>query len=497
MTLPSLPGLPGLPALPEPQGGLPDPSALPGLPGFPSLPEPAAGPAARRSGSLCNRTDLYWDGVWPVSSQAVWSTGEDLRARLASGVTRRTRLSVMDRDEAETVFTERTGRDRRLGLASLLDSWGTVSAEQARDFTGHRQLTKVTDRSVSAMFSCGILDIGLLTSSMSAASADPASVLYRTGDAGAARRRFAPTHSTVELWQIDGGITDAPKGGYFDRHNVLAAELALRSVEENPAVVTCFGEKYASSEMLFPADYRRHRAGSGYVLGQRRSNPARGDGCLVLQNGVRVVIEITATSSSASFRRKVSRWAEVLDRHPLDASGLVVLFVAAPHPGRDGHPPTSNVTKIKADITEALKKHNPAGPDSAHARIAVASWWDFFPARHTVAEAFTDLTVLVPQRGWHQVSLVHEMAPRQGADLARGALQSSQVLGATPWWLRQDEVTELVGGLPSARSALPFPQIPSTADPSVPARTRNTVMPPRLKLLAHRGPDTRGGSRHR
>lgn len=483
--------LPPLPTLPP----LPDPTAT--LPSLPSLPEPVSAPAQHQgefAHQLRERTDPYWDGVWTLGSQAVWSTADDVRSQKAAGLLPSRALSAMDPESAHEVFAHDTvGRPRRIALASLLDSWGTVTGEQAQHFTGHRQVGLVDDKSVNAMFSTGILDIGRVTSALRVPTKDPSSVLLRTGDAGAARSQWTPNHSSVELWQIDGGVTDTPKTGYFDRHNVLSAELALRSVEINPQVLTCFGEKYAASNLLFPADYRK---ASTFTPG-RRNFPARGDGCLVLTSGVRVITELTA-STSEGFRNKVSRWAQVLDRHPLATSGLFVLFVVAPHPGRDGKISTANVGKIRRDINEVLKKHNPAGVDSAHARIGVVSWADWFPARHEVSQKFMDLNVTVARGGWGEHSIIHDTpAPTDGAAVAAGHLDASRLLGATPWWLRRQDASELVGSRPCVRmeSAIPIP--PSTADPDVPARLRPTKVLPRLRVLAHTGFSNRGGARTR
>src|SRR5699024_12495167 len=91
----------------------------------------------------------------------------------------------------------------------------------------------------------------------------------------------------------------------FDRHNVLTTELALR-VAEFCDVATVLGEK----QMGLPA-----------LLDAAEINPAQEDlgrkldAGLVRRDGLLIAIETTA-SVGESFRRKVTKWAQSLQRHP-------------------------------------------------------------------------------------------------------------------------------------------------------------------------------------
>lgn len=434
--------------------------------------------------ALVDRADPYWDRLWAPGSQAVWATGTGSRARTDIGLPEPSFVPSLE--EAAQTLCSNKHLGRRLALLSLLDSWGTVTAQQAAAFTGYRQLGKPDDSQVAAAFSAGLMDLGRFVSSLQRVNADPASAVYRAGPSGSVRKQLGDYFTWPELAQIDGGFK-GPGAGYYDRHNILAAELALRSAEMLPDIEMVLGEKWSSSAVMFPEDERPR----GYGEWQKQP-PARGDGALIRHDGLRIVIEMTATTSPG-FVRKVQRWARILDEHPMETSGLIVLFVAAAHPDRAGGNQTATIEgTVRRTIADVLRGYGESGIDSPAARMGFASWTDWFPSRHHVSQAFMDLQVQVPQNGWHTTSLLKDFAfkPWKGFD-ATACIDQGRILSATPHWLRVGDHTHLVGS-PMDRMNIPVP-VPPAQNPEFSDRPGSLTaargaagkigLPRRLKII--------------
>lgn len=460
--LPSLPGLEELPELEQldPLPLLDEPGALPNLEPLDELPDLAPITEAKHAVAIPSgphpmqdRSDPYWDRLWAPGSQSVWATGSGTRARSDMGMS--APKFVPSLEDAVTTLEADKHRERRLALLSLLDSWGTVTAQQAAAFTGHQQLLRPNDSQVAAAFSAGLLDLGRFVSSMQRVDLDPAAAVYRNGMTNGARKLLADTLTFPELLQIDGGF-QGPGAGYYDRHNILAAELALRASEMLPEIEMVLGEKWANSSLIFPTDDRPR----GYGEWQKQP-PARGDGALIRADGLRIILEMTATTSPG-FVRKVKRWARILDEHPLETSGLVVLFVAAAHPDRAGGNATATIEgTVRRTINDVLKGYRERGIDSPAARMGFASWTDWFPQRHQASEMFMNLDVQFPQGGWHVESLLHEYKFDRWETLdAQAVIDQGRILAATPHWLRAGEHTHLIGS-PMDRAGLEVPVPPA------------------------------------
>jgi len=428
--LPSLPPLAGAGS-----SSLP-PLSAPALPPL-AIPSDAAGPM-QPIGSHIDRLDPFWDGLWPIGSAARWRTAATDRQQITAGTFPRTRPAPMEREQIEQVLGSLSlkSRNRLICTCSALDSWGQMTATQMQHLIGTSPLNSQgrLHRELAALYSLGAIDVGSLGEQDT-----PETILLRYGRKDYWRKLLTPYLTQTELMMIDGGVVGTPRIGYHDRHNTLTVEFALRAATLLESIEAAYGEKFSSTAMMAPQDY----IVSGFTPGAHRQ-PARADATLVRSDGLRIVLETTANSSK-SLRTKVRRWARFLDRHPMHRMPVFVLFVAAPHPGRDGRVSAGPSAKIRDDITDELKTLSSLGPNAAAARIGVAGWEEFFPSRHEVSDAFTDLRVRVRQGGWSEISLMQMPVQIEDPAAARGAIAASRLLAASPWWLRTGDHTHLVG----------------------------------------------------
>ena len=143
---------------------------------------------------------------------------------------------------------------------------------------------------------------------------------YRPSDSKACNRLIAPALTWPERLPATAGY-EWSAGGQHDRHNELAAELALRAAEHEP-IEGVLGEKLSTVHLL---------AGSGLNKPVNRANNRRADGVLIRPDGLRIVLELTATPSK-SLKEKVRTRAKLLTERPSKTSGIVIVFVAAPTP---------------------------------------------------------------------------------------------------------------------------------------------------------------------
>jgi hypothetical protein len=315
-----------------------------------------------------------------------------------------------------------------------------------------RALTDEEIDAIEASFSLDLLDIGSFTHA-TRRPGGARGMVYRPGDTDAFDRLIAPTLTFPEWVSVTGGLPWSAAGQY-DRHNLLATELGLRAAEYLP-VGTVLGEKYATVDLL---------AGTG--LGKTVANPdqRRADGVIVRPDGLRIAFEITATASK-SFENKIRRWAQIINERPLETSGLVVLFVAAPHPDRSatGRNPRQEIYRRLASV---LRSFPGTGEDSPAARIGVVSWDEWFPARHELSEAFLNLQAgfaLADGHGpdrWVPRNLLADLpfTPWHTFD-ATAVIENAPLLGATPHWLRSGDHTRLLG-TPMSRAGEEVPQPP-------------------------------------
>lgn len=462
--LPALPPLPSLPALP-----------LQGLPPLSPPPSPEPEPTQQLP-DFRERADPFWDGIWPIGSAARWRTAVTDRQAAAAGPLPRGRSLPMDKPQAQEVFENLSlkSRNRLICASSALDSWGQMTAAQMHHMIGAPALNSegTMPRELAALYSLGAIDVGELeTGSMHDRT------LIRYGRKDHWRKILTPYLTQTELMSIDGGVVGTPRIGYHDRHNTLTVEFALRCAQLLEPIAAVYGEKFSSSSMMAPQDYTTR----GFTPGVHRQ-PARADATLVRSDGLRIVLETTANSSK-SLRTKVRRWAQFLDRHPMHQMPVFVLFLAAPHPGRDGRVSSSPAAKIRDDVADELKTLSSLGPNAAAARIGVAGWEEFFPSRHEVSPVFMDLQVRVPQGRWSQVSLTQMPVQVDDPEAACAPIRSSRLLAAGPWWMRVGDHTSLVGTPADRLTDGVFPVPAHRHSGGVPPAFHRATPPRRVRVI--------------
>lgn len=397
---------------------------------------------------LSSRLDPYWEQIWAPGSQAVWSTKDILDIPRVSPVYKKFHKSA---DDALEQFFNGKFFDQKLSFLGVIDSWRTVTAQQAVAFTGMTEFTDANSASLSSMFLSGLIDIGAFNDPI-ARHDKTLGRIYRPSDSSAFRKSIEPRLTYPEWLHITGG-TPWSSGGQYDRHNVLATELALRCAEYLK-IGAVLGEKYASVDLL-----------AGMGLGKSVDNPdnRRADGVIVREDGLRIAIELTA-NDGADFERKVRRWAELISQRPLETSGLVVLYVTAGHPARLNSSSDPRVA-THSTLLRVLRDFPGRGPDSPAARIGIVSWDEWFPAKHELSKYFKELSANFAtghgsgQARWESKSLMElPFAPRPGFD-ALAVTEQMKLLGQSPWWMRQGDHTHLIGS-PMGRDNISTPVPP-------------------------------------
>ncbi|MGP4994542.1 hypothetical protein [Glutamicibacter ardleyensis] len=383
---------------------------------------------------LSSRLDPYWEQIWAPGSQAVWSTKDILDIPRVSPVYKKFHKSA--EDALEQFFSGKFF-DQKLSFLGVLDSWRTITAQQASAFTGMPEFADANSSSLSSMFLSGLIDIGAFNDPIARLDKTLRSV-YRPTDSPVFRKQVEPRLTFPEWLHITGG-TPWHAGGQYDRHNVLSTELALRCAEylEIGAVL---GEKYASVDLL---------AGTG--LGKLVDKPdnRRADGVIVRKDGLRIAFELTA-NDGADFERKVRRWAELISERPLETSGLVVVYVTAGHPSRLNTSADPRVA-THSTLLRVLKEFPGRGADSPAGRIGIVSWDEWFPARHELSDYFLNLSANFAtgtgsgESQWETKSLMEfPFAPRQEFN-ATAITDQMKLLGQSPWWMREGDHTRLIG----------------------------------------------------
>lgn len=379
-----------------------------------------------------SRRDVYYSGDWiDQTSPVAWYRRGDLeleRDYARDGVAFWPDGTVVDRDYGEDTVLAQAMRGDRLAVLGAVDQWRTMTIEQAAAVAGVPLRAAQDRRVLSAMCSAGLLDWGVSVSELrSRRRVLPHLPFVRPARSGAFDRLIAPEVTYGELVAVTAGM-EFGQSRQFDRHNVLSTELGLRAAEFLPQLATVVGEKMARTDLLLPLP-------SGSQAG--------GDLVLVRQDGLRIVVELTATVAK-SFREKVERWASLLSRHSLASSGVVVLFVDASQPSEDGD---RNLQEIRKQVSMHSASYPGVPGVSVADRMFAVSWRDLFPAAHSVSEGFMGLEAWCPagpvSRGqrWLRRSLLDEDQVRlpsseaQSESLAALAV-SSRMLAGTPFWMR-------------------------------------------------------------
>jgi len=389
------------------------------------------------------RADPYWEGMFATGSSDGWVNASQHR-RAPTGQMRWSGIPpryVTDPDEALKAMGTNRHRPSILAALGAVSSWRTVTREQLACIAGSRVMGNTYPAALSAPFSAGLLAHGYVSAGMNRlAPADQRMSMWTIGDQIDAYPHYRKSLTFAEHIAITGG-QDWSSEHRFDRHNVLTTELALR-VAEFCDVATVLGEKQVSlASMLAASGIQAEQADLG----------RRADAGIVRRDGLVIALETTASVGDA-FRRKMAKWAQILQRHPSYELPLVVLVVdvSTPSQATSAAPKNSAGAEIQAAIREAVRDYPGTALNRTAARLGVISWTEWFPGPHQVAGSFDGLAASFLARGtddgeegWRTMRLLDEdeLPYREGsAEAGETIAMNARMLAGTPHWLRPGTV---------------------------------------------------------
>ncbi len=408
-----------------------------------SAPDRAAAEATpfAEMGSACpstsvdaaHRLDPYWFGLWTGGTQVSW-TSRALVARLDdAGVGRMRRADArVSPEQAMAAMSVPKLRARRCAVLAAIGLWRTLTAEQIAAIVGAPALAK-SPADLRTAWSAGLVEEGRFVSAMAGGrDRKGRGAVYRPVNSPAFTR-FAEALPYNEWLSVTAG-RPWRSGSDLDRHNLLAAELGLR-VAEFAEVGTVFGETLSGFDLL-----SAHPGAPGGVVGLRGGRHADADLTCVRTDGMRIAVELTA-STGPNFTRKVERWAQLLMDTDPDDNGLTVVFVEAANPDRISH--TNEWNTIRTTVASAAYSIPGSMRRRVPERMAVARWCDWFPAPLAATRGFRVLAAEVPSGAhgarWNPVSLLdpieHTFDPRD-PDASTAVLRTTANLLGVPHWLR-------------------------------------------------------------
>lgn len=259
------------------------------------------------------RADPYSRDLWSGGSQANWRSREvaDMLVEAGEAELYRAEQRVDPDGPFEEIFTPRL-RVRRLAALAAVTQWRTLTEEQVATITGQRSdFRRWNDLTV--LWAAGLIDRGLLSTHH---RSEKPPVLYRILTTG--RLGELLDSLPYQEWLATTAGLAPTMGPRHDRHNVLAAELALRFAEFTD-IAAVFGEQLSRHGTVV------HRPPRSFDDKQRQ---AAGDGVAVRDDGLRLVIELTAHTFK-STENKILRWCEAFSESDFDDEGAIVVFVEA------------------------------------------------------------------------------------------------------------------------------------------------------------------------
>lgn len=403
------------------------------------------------------RLDPYWEYVWSRRSHAEWREREQMRARASAGLARADRWflpTVQDTIRARQQFLQ-LRRPQKLATLGAVHAWRTLSTQQLQAFTGDRKTVGSNASLLRQLYALRLLDVGHQTG-FRTVTADEESVrewLIRPSRSDEYERAIEPLLSFPERVKVTGGQR-WHSGGQYDRHNILAAEFALRAAEFTP-IATVLGERWSSARELLYEGWGRPFPFTGQLPGLPQF-ANRADLTLVRADGLRIAVEVTA-SAGQDFEEKAAKWAMQLASAPLSQQGTVVLFLVCGEQHAKARDNRRIVRVVKRAVQKAVERHPGTQLNRSYERMFVATWQELFPAAHQLADDFAALPVACPlgyrssgavERIWEDVHLLDPTTvpylPADGLDPVAVA-RNAGILAGTPHWLRHPDTPQVAG----------------------------------------------------
>lgn len=389
-------------------------------------PIPFGGLRSRCRVTACDaahRVDPWYHNLWLGGAQTSWLTVNALRRMERDGVANRSRQEqgLTPASARERMWTHR--RTLRLSTVAAVQMWRTLTAQQLAAITGSPTPTR--DDFMAPAFHAALVERGTFVSELGSQPPGRANRLYRPGNVEAFDV-YAAGLDYPELVGVTAG-RDWTRGAQFDRHNILAAELALR-VAEYCDVATVLGEQLAHLDAL--------------STDRRGTHPSCADAVLVRADGHRIAVELTASFGDNTIR-KIDKWARILATTDTHRVGLSVVFVEAANPDR----PRGTIADIYRSMRSAVGRAALGTPDAVRCgvpqRMAVARWPEWFPAARSCSTEFLSLAAWRPTgphaQRWRPVNLLDpfdlEFDPAD-PDAGQPLIRNSRHLLGVPKWMR-------------------------------------------------------------
>lgn len=390
---------------------------------------PAAGPG--RFWLPGDRTDPFYEVAWTEGGLASWLSGIS-RSRWL----RRRGVDLTPDQAIDRILTTPHRRDPygfpvHLAAMGVLHSFHTCTAEQLAAFVGDGRLAGNNARPLTLGVTAGLYDVGLLPLAPETGANEL--TVFQLSDDQRRRTTFLGELSWMQWLACTGGRPGG-LGPRHDRHNIHAAELALR-LGETTDTLALLGERFSRHGDL-ATDPTRLSA---------RDAARAADLTSVRHDGLRIAFEVTSTTSQR-LRHKIRAWVRLLSNSPLDDWGPVVIFVVTVPPQvKDSNGQRRRVKRvIERAIVEAAREMPGTSFDRTASRIGAVDWTEWFPAPRTGTTAFKGLVARrwVPERqAWETVAFADPASlPFEPTDPVAGfqILESAKFLGQSAHHLRND-----------------------------------------------------------
>lgn len=376
---------------------------------------------------VTDRVDPYWGGMWAVGSNAVWLSRRNAERMSAAGLgsprAAEVRLSV---EQATAALVDGYRGGVRLAALAAVGMWRTLNVGQLASIVGDSRLARPRCADRDVLWASGLTQRGRYLTGFGRDHVPELVRVSNTTDFDGLAARLS-----YRQWVGVTGGQPWRFGGQFDRHNLIAAEVALRVAELTDAALV-MGEQMASISLL----------AAGLTRVPPRTTRSA-DAVVVRSDGLRIAVEVTATVTS-DFRKKIARWAELLtsDTH----RGLAVVFVEASHPDLAAK-------NVGTHLAQAVHDASHASMDAVIAkvpeRMMVVRYADWFPGPGLVARDFAGLPATRPvgpagQR-WRPVNMLDpfDLVYSRPAPDAGAVLSNASLLYGVPHWMRTGSCPQL------------------------------------------------------
>ncbi len=407
-----------------------------------------------------DRTDPYWGGLWGQGTNASWMTPALARAQADAGLARPPAWMLADEDEAFEHFTKMTWWAQKLALLGYVRSWRTMSVEQLAAFASAPNLASPASAIMRDAFAARMVEHGYFISGARTTTNAHRARLLRPAYSSVVEQKLLPLLTFPEYIFVTGG-SPYTTSRQFDRHNLLATELGLRAAEYLD-VGTVLGETYSTAELMF---------GWAQTSAVNASRGKSGDLTIVRPDGLRLVVELTASAVPKAIEAKVAAWATAMGGSTLATDGVFLLFVVAAPMGSSARDTAVMERDVRATITKVCDRFGGSAGQRLADRIAVVRWDDWFPSAHTATYDFLSLSAWVPpvagtRTDWMKVGLLDAFSdlpfdPAYPEDMT-AVIANAAALATAPKFLRAEVTAPPVYKKPMAdlgfdREPIPAP----------------------------------------